>query len=147
MLKFRSMSADAESRLTDIAHLDEHGTGQLFKVKNDPRITRVGAFIRRYSLDELPQLFCVFLGQMSLVGPRPALFNQYDLIALRTEANVHQLLPGVTGWAQVNGRDELDLTHKVEFDKEYLENKSILFDLKVLVLTVFKVLGRKNITH
>ena len=135
MPKFRSMKVGAPVVATHLLR------------NPDDHLTPIGRFLRISSLDELPQLFCVFLGQMSLVGPRPALFNQYDLIALRTEANVHQLLPGVTGWAQVNGRDELDLTHKVEFDKEYLENKSILFDLKVLVLTVFKVLGRKNITH
>jgi O-antigen biosynthesis protein WbqP len=98
-------------------------------------------------LDELPQLFCIFQGTMSWVGPRPALFNQDDLIELRTQAGVHHLVPGVTGWAQINGRDELAIPVKVEFDKEYLARRSLIFDIKILFMTFFKVLARKNITH
>ena len=110
-------------------------------------LTPIGLFLRRSSLDELPQLFSVLVGQMSLVGPRPALFNQDDLILLRTRAKVHKLRPGVTGWAQINGRDELDINAKVNFDREYLERRSIVFDTKILFLTVFKVLRSRDISH
>lgn len=116
---------------------------------NNPEVclTPIGGFLRRTSLDELPQLICVLRGQMSLVGPRPALFNQHDLIYMRTQAKVHKLVPGLTGWAQINGRDELDLPIKVSFDLEYLKRRSTYFDLKILFLTFFKVLGRKNIAY
>ena len=110
-------------------------------------ITPLGSFLRKSSLDELPQLFCILKGQMSLVGPRPVLCNQQDLIDARTALGVHTLLPGLTGWAQVNGRDELPLDLKVKYDKEYLDQKSFLMDLKILVLTVWKVLRVEDVTH
>jgi len=106
-----------------------------------------GSFLRKSSLDELPQLWCILKGDMSFVGPRPALYNQYDLIALRTEKGVHQLVPGLTGWAQVNGRDELPLIMKVQFDTEYLRRRSLLFDLKILWLTFLKVFMRDGVSH
>ena len=110
-------------------------------------LTPVGSFLRMTSLDELPQLWSIVVGDMSFVGPRPALFNQGDLIALRTEAGVHRLVPGLTGWAQVNGRDELSNSEKVKLDLEYLERRSFLFDLKVLWLTCVSVLKREGIAH
>lgn len=110
-------------------------------------VTRVGKLLRRSSLDEIPQLISVLRGQMSIVGPRPALFNQYDLIALRTDAGVHMILPGVTGWAQVNGRDELPIPQKVQFDYEYLINRSILLDFRIIWLTLIKVVRRDGVSH
>jgi len=106
-----------------------------------------GAFLRKFSLDELPQLFAVAAGHMTFVGPRPALFNQSDLIELRTRKNVHTLVPGITGWAQINGRDELPIPVKVEFDEYYLKKKGVLLDLKILCLTLIKVLRRDGVTH
>jgi O-antigen biosynthesis protein WbqP len=113
----------------------------------DRYVTPVGAVLRRTSLDEVPQLVSVLRGDMSLVGPRPALFNQDDLIALRLEAGVHRLLPGVTGWAQVNGRDELPIPVKVAFDAEYLRRFSLSFDLIILWLTLTKVLRGEGVSH
>lgn len=110
-------------------------------------LTPIGSFLRRTSLDELPQLWCIIKGDMSLVGPRPALFNQSDLIALRTDAGVHELLPGLTGWAQVNGRDELAIADKVKLDAEYLQKRSLGFDLWILWLTLLKVVRRDGISH
>ena len=110
-------------------------------------MTPIGSFLRKSSLDELPQLWSIFKGDMSFVGPRPALFNQYDLIELRTRNGVQVLLPGLTGWAQVNGRDELPIPQKVGFDFEYLQKKSFWFDLKILFLTLVKVIRRDNVTH
>lgn len=110
-------------------------------------LTPVGGFLRRSSLDELPQLWCVLRGEMSLVGPRPALYNQDDLIALRTAKGVHALTPGVTGWAQVNGRDELPIPAKVGFDAEYLSRRGFLFDLLILWRTVFKVAAAEGVKH
>lgn len=110
-------------------------------------LTPIGSFLRKSSLDEIPQLISVLKGDMSLVGPRPALFNQHDLMELRTKHGVHTLLPGVTGWAQVNGRDELSIADKVVFDVSYLRNKSIFFNLKILCLTALKVFLRKGISH
>ena len=110
-------------------------------------LTPVGGWIRRTSLDELPQLWSILVGDMSFVGPRPALFNQDDLIALRTDQGVHHLLPGLTGWAQVNGRDELPIPHKVALDVVYLERQSLTFDLYILFLTVIRVLQRQGVTH
>lgn len=103
--------------------------------------TPVGRFLRRTSLDETPQLWSVLVGAMSLVGPRPALFNQSDLVALRTEAGVHALRPGLTGWAQVNGRDEIPMARKVALDREYLARHSVAFDLRVMLLTAWKIAG------
>ncbi|WP_413287802.1 sugar transferase [Bdellovibrio sp. HCB337] len=135
MPKFRSMKTDTPQVATHLL-----STSQNY-------VTSVGAFLRKSSLDELPQLWSVLVGDMSFVGPRPALFNQDDLIALRTENGVDALRPGITGWAQVNGRDELSIPVKVQFDKEYLENRSFWFDLKIMVLTVLKVFMREGIHH
>lgn len=110
-------------------------------------LTPIGSFLRKTSLDELPQLISIIKGDMSFVGPRPALFNQDDLVKLRTEKGVHLLTPGLTGWAQVNGRDEIPIPKKVELDKEYLQKKSFFFDVKILWLTFFQVISRKNIIH
>ena len=115
--------------------------------KPQAHLTPMGSFLRKSSLDELPQLWSILRGEMSFVGPRPALFNQYDLIGLRTRAGVDKLLPGLTGWAQVNGRDELSIADKVALDVEYLQKKSLAFDVKIMILTVFKVLSRDNVTH
>lgn len=115
----------------------------------DPNVylTPIGSFLRHSSLDELPQLWSILVGDMSFVGPRPALFNQNDLVALRTEARVHELVPGMTGWAQVNGRDELPIPEKVRLDEEYLRCRSFWFDLYVLWLTALKVVGRDGVSH
>lgn len=110
-------------------------------------LTPVGGFLRRTSLDEIPQLWSVATGEMSFVGPRPALFNQDDLIALRHEAGIDVLLPGITGWAQINGRDELPISVKVAFDRHYLERRSLLLDMKIILRTGAKFLGDKTVTH
>jgi O-antigen biosynthesis protein WbqP len=113
----------------------------------DQWLTPIGSFLRKSSLDELPQLWSILRGDMSFVGPRPALFNQHDLITLRLEKGIDELLPGLTGWAQVNGRDELPIPKKVELDVEYLQRQSLLFDLKILWLTVLKVLSKGGVSH
>ena len=115
----------------------------------DPKawLTPIGSFLRKSSLDELPQLWSIWVGDMSFVGPRPALFNQDDLVALRTERGVHELVPGLTGWAQVNGRDELPIPQKVELDVVYLQQRSFWFDLRIIWLTAVKVLKRDGVTH
>ena len=110
-------------------------------------LTPIGSFLRKTSLDELPQLWSILVGDMSFVGPRPALFNQYDLIKLRTSKGIHHLPPGLTGWAQVNGRDDLSISKKVKFDKEYLKKKSFIFDLRILYLTCIKIIQREGIQH
>ena len=135
MPKFRSMRVNAPQVAT---HLLANPASHL---------TPIGGFLRRRSLDELPQLFSVLRGDLSLLGPRPALFNQDDLVALRTECGVHRLLPGITGWAQVNGRDELPMPEKVRPNREYLHRCSIVFDLKILFLTVLKVVRRDVVSH
>lgn len=134
MPKFRTMRIDTPQVATHL--LD----GKSY-------LTPIGGFLRKTSLDEIPQIISVLKGDMSLVGPRPALFNQDDLIEYRTQVGVHTLKPGVTGWAQINGRDELAIPKKVELDKYYLENKSLLLDFKILILTVVKVVLRKGIIH
>lgn len=115
----------------------------------DPEVylTPIGSFLRKSSLDELPQLWSILVGDMSFVGPRPALFNQDDLIALRTESGVHELMPGLTGWAQVNGRDELPIPEKVKLDAEYLRRRSLAFDIRILWLTLVKVLRSDGVSH
>jgi O-antigen biosynthesis protein WbqP len=135
MPKFRTMRIDTPQVATHLM--------------SDPRrwLTPVGGVLRKTSLDELPQLISVLKGDMSLVGPRPALFNQDDLVALRTQAGVQALRPGLTGWAQVNGRDELPIPVKVSLDAAYLERMSWWFDAKVLAMTVFGVIARKGVTH
>lgn len=110
-------------------------------------LTPIGSFLRKSSLDELPQLWSILVGDMSFVGPRPALFNQDDLIALRTQQGVHELVPGLTGWAQVNGRDELPIPDKVKLDVEYLQRQSLWFDIRILWLTFVKVLRRDGVSH
>ncbi|MEB0139891.1 MULTISPECIES: sugar transferase [unclassified Undibacterium] len=135
MPKFRSMRIDTPAVATHLL--------------SNPQqyLTPIGAFLRKSSLDELPQLWSILSGDMSFVGPRPALFNQHDLIALRTEKNVHTIPPGLTGWAQVNGRDELAIPDKVALDVYYLQHRSLLLDLRILLMTFFKVLRRDGITH
>lgn len=116
---------------------------------SDPKahLTPIGSFLRRSSLDELPQLWSILVGDMSFVGPRPALFNQHDLIEMRTQNGVHRLVPGLTGWAQVNGRDELPIPQKVALDAEYLLRQSFWFDIKILLLTFLKVIRRDGVSH
>lgn len=135
MPKFRTMNTDTPAVATHLL--------------NNPKqfLTPIGSFLRKSSLDELPQLWSIFKGDMSFVGPRPALFNQNDLIDLRTEAGVHCLVPGLTGWAQVNGRDELPIAEKVLWDVEYLKRRSLGFDLKILLLTAKNVLLGKHVSH
>jgi O-antigen biosynthesis protein WbqP len=135
MPKFRTMLTDTPAVATHLL------------ADPDRYLTSIGGFLRKTSLDELPQLLSILKGDMSFVGPRPALFNQDDLIALRTEKGVHALTPGLTGWAQINGRDELPIPAKVDFDAYYLEHKSILFDLKIIMLTALKVLCREGVNH
>ncbi len=135
MPKFRSMLIDTPDVAT---HLLDNPAVYL---------SRIGGFLRRSSLDELPQLFSVLKGDMSFVGPRPALFNQEDLIALRSEKGVDKLLPGITGWAQVNGRDELSIPDKVALDVEYLNRQSFWFDMKILWMTFLKVIKRDGVSH
>lgn len=113
----------------------------------DVYLTPVGSLLRQSSLDELPQLWSILKGDMSFVGPRPALFNQHDLIELRTRSGVHLLKPGLTGWAQINGRDELPIPQKVALDIEYMHRKSLFFDIKIIFLTAWKVLVRDNVSH
>jgi O-antigen biosynthesis protein WbqP len=113
----------------------------------DQYLTPVGSFLRKSSLDELPQLWSILCGDMSFVGPRPALFNQDDLVALRTAENVHSIVPGLTGWAQVNGRDELPIPDKVALDKYYLQHKSVFLDCKIMLLTLLKVVRRDGVSH
>jgi O-antigen biosynthesis protein WbqP len=110
-------------------------------------LTPIGSFLRKTSLDELPQLWSILKGDMSLVGPRPALFNQYDLISLRTRKGIDVLAPGLTGWAQINGRDEIPIEQKVAFDAEYLARQSLFFDIRILWLTVLKVIHRDGVSH
>ena len=110
-------------------------------------LTPIGSFLRKSSLDELPQLWSILVGNMSFVGPRPALFNQHDLIALRTQQGVHTLVPGLTGWAQVNGRDELPIADKVKLDTQYAQQQSLLLDLRIIWLTFLKVLKRDGVSH
>lgn len=135
MPKFRSMRTDTPAVATHL--LADPGQW----------LTPIGSFLRKTSLDELPQLWSILKGDMSFVGPRPALFNQDDLIALRTAAGVDALVPGLTGWAQVNGRDELPIPEKVRLDSEYMERRSMWFDLRILWITAMKVLKRDGVTH
>ena len=135
MPKFRSMRIGAPELATHML--------------SDPEnyVTPIGGFLRRTSLDELPQLFSILAGDLSFVGPRPALFNQDELVALRTARGIHLLVPGLTGWAQVNGRDELPVPTKVDFDYEYMRRQSTGFDLKILIITALKVVRREGISH
>ena len=135
MPKFRTMMADTPAMAT---HL----------MKNPEQYcTPVGSFLRKSSLDELPQLYSVLKGDMSFVGPRPALFNQDDLIDLRTKKGIHNLIPGITGWAQINGRDDLPIPEKVDLDEYYLNNHSFMFDLKTLFMTLLSVISSQGVQH
>lgn len=135
MPKFRSMKTDTPAVATHLLP--------------DPKsvLTPIGGFLRKSSLDELPQLWCILKGDMSFVGPRPALFNQDDLIALRTEKGIEKLMPGLTGWAQVNGRDELPIPQKVALDAEYADKQGFWFDIKILWRTFLKVINRDGVSH
>lgn len=135
MPKFRSMRLDTPALATHLLNNPEQF------------LTPIGSFLRKSSLDELPQLWSIIKGDMSFVGPRPALFNQDDLVALRTECGVDRLLPGLTGWAQINGRDELPIPIKVTLDVEYLHKQSFLLDLKIIFLTFLKVMRRDGVQH
>jgi O-antigen biosynthesis protein WbqP len=135
MPKFRSMRVGTPAVATHLL------------ANPDAYLTPIGSFLRRSSLDELPQLWCIIKGDMSFVGPRPALYNQEDLIALRTQKGVHALVPGLTGWAQINGRDELPIPDKVALDFEYLQKQSMVFDCMILLRTFFKVIRHDNISH
>ncbi|ACH38644.1 undecaprenyl-phosphate glycosylphosphotransferase [Citrifermentans bemidjiense Bem] len=135
MPKFRSMRVDTPAVATHLL------------TNPDQFLTPIGKFLRKSSLDELPQLLSILTGNMSFVGPRPALFNQDDLIELRTRKGVHLITPGLTGWAQVNGRDELLIPVKVEFDSYYVQNSSFLFDLRIIFLTLVKVLKTDGVQH
>lgn len=135
MPKFRSMRIDTPVVATHLL--------------NDPNsfLTPIGGFLRKSSLDEIPQLWSILVGDMSFVGPRPALYNQDDLIALRTERGVEKIRPGLTGWAQINGRDDLPIATKVNYDAEYLARQSLVFDLRIIILTALKVLKRDGVSH
>jgi O-antigen biosynthesis protein WbqP len=135
MPKFRSMRVGTPAVATHLL------------ANPDDYLTPIGSFLRKTSQDELPQIWSILVGDMSFVGPRPALYNQHDLIALRTQYGIHEIPPGLTGWAQINGRDELPIPRKVELDKEYLLRHSLIFDLKILFLTAYKVIMRSDITH
>ena len=135
MAKFRTMRIDAPQVAT---HLLE---------KPDQYVTAIGKFLRKYSLDELPQIYNIIKGDISFVGPRPALFNQDDLKQLRTEKGVHSIKPGLTGWAQINGRDELPIPVKVDFDAYYLNHRSFWFDIKIIIMTIFKAAQSEGVSH
>ena len=135
MPKFRTMRVDTPAVATHLLQ--------------DPKqfLTPIGSFLRKSSLDELPQLWSIIKGDMSFVGPRPALFNQYDLIALRSEYGVEELLPGLTGWAQINGRDELPIPEKVKLDVVYMQTRSFILDIKIIIMTALKVILRDGVQH
>ena len=135
MPKFRTMKVETPQVATHLLK------------ESEKYVTSVGRLLRKTSLDELPQLFSVLKGDLSLVGPRPALFNQDDLVGLRTKAGVHHLVPGITGWAQINGRDELEIPTKVRFDVEYLHLRSLAFDLKILLFTMLRVIKAEGVKH
>ena len=135
MPKFRTMRADTPPMSTHLM------------TEPEKFLTPIGAFLRKTSLDELPQLLSILWGDMSFVGPRPALFNQDDLISLRTTKGVHQITPGLTGWAQVNGRDDLPIPVKVEYDEFYLKHRSFSFDLKILAMTAVQAVMGKGVSH
>lgn len=135
MPKFRSMHIGSPTIATHLL------------TSPDSHLTPIGKFIRKTSLDELPQLWSILIGDMSFVGPRPALFNQDDLISLRTSLGVHTLTPGLTGWAQINGRDFLNIAEKVDLDLIYLQNKSFMFDIYILFKTLIPILNRRGVSH
>ncbi len=135
MPKFRTMSSNTPQKSTaTLENPEDH-------------LLSTGRFLRKYSLDELPQIFSILKGDMVYVGPRPALFNQYDLIELRKNKGIDQIKPGITGWAQVNGRDELSIQDKIQYDEEYLKKVSLHFDIRILALTLLKVIKKDGISH
>jgi O-antigen biosynthesis protein WbqP len=135
MPKFRTMTIDTPAVATHLL------------TNAELHLTPIGGFLRRSSLDELPQLYSILKGDMSFVGPRPALYNQDDLITLRTKKGIHVIMPGLTGWAQINGRDDLPIPVKVDFDEYYLKNKSLLFDLRIILMTIGKVFKGEGVQH
>ena len=135
MPKFRTMKTDTPAVATHLLTDPDH------------YLTPIGVFLRKSSLDELPQLFSILMGDMSFVGPRPALFNQEDLIELRNNKGIQVLIPGLTGWAQVNGRDDLPIPVKVDFDEYYLNHRSFMFDLRIILLTFFRVVRSEGVRH
>ena len=135
MPKFRSMKLNTPQLASHLLTTPEN------------HVTRVGRVLRKYSLDEIPQLWSVLRGNMSFVGPRPALFNQEDLISLRSQKGIDILKPGITGWAQINGRDEISIQKKIEFDEYYLKNRNFFIDMKIIYLTIFKVISKEGISH
>jgi len=135
MPKFRTMHTNTPQLATHLLQAPEK------------HLTSAGSFLRKSSLDELPQIYSIIKGDMSIVGPRPALYNQHDLIDLRTRAGVHHLKPGLTGWAQINGRDALSIPEKVDYDIEYLRRKSVIFDLRIILLTIFRALRFDRVHH
>ena len=135
MPKFRTMRIDTPPVATHLLR------------NPDAYLTSIGSFLRRFSLDELPQLWSILKGHMSFIGPRPALFNQDDLIELRTNKGIHKLVPGITGWAQVNGRDDIPIPLKVKYDEYYMKNKSFIMDLKILYITLLKVVKAEGVRH
>lgn len=135
MPKFRTMNIDTP---VIASHLISNPSN---------RITKIGSILRNYSLDEVPQLYSIIKGDITFIGPRPALHNQYDLIDLRTKANIHMIKPGITGWAQVNGRDQLTVKEKVKYDTDYLIKKSLIFNLYILFLTFVKIIKKSDISH
>ena len=135
MPKFRTMFIDTPNIATHLMNNPEN------------HITRIGSFLRKNSIDEIPQVISILVGDLSFIGPRPALFNQYDLIALRKKYGIDKIKPGLTGWAQVNGRDSVTIEEKVELEKEYIEKKNILFDLYILILTIKTLINKNSIKH
>lgn len=135
MPKFRTMRVDTPQLATHLLR------------EPDQYLTFIGKFLRKSSLDELPQLISILYGDMSLVGPRPALFNQYDLINKRKSLGIDKIKPGITGWAQINGRDDISIDEKVKLDQYYLNKKNTMFDIKILFLTILKIFKFKNISH
>ena len=135
MPKFRTMKTDTPEVATHLL------------LNSNDALTSIGKFLRRYSFDEVPQLWSILIGKMSFVGPRPALFNQHDLIELRSSFGIDKLLPGLTGWAQINGRDKLKIKDKVDKDLEYLNRRSFLFDLKIIWLTIVRISSKDGVSH
>ena len=146
LYKFGTMCPYAEQKLKNLMERNEKD-GPVFKMKNDPRITRVGKFLRKTSIDELPQLWNIFVGDMAVIGPRPALWNQYDLLAERDKYGANDVRPGLTGWAQIHGRDELEITEKAKLDGWYVEHISFGLDVKCFFGTIKAVLDHVGVVE
>ena len=155
MPKFRTMKIDTPAMATHLIqnpHAYITTIGRFLRKNSLDEIPQLysiimGRIVRSFSLDELPEIFNVLVGDMSFVGPRPALFNQHDLIKLRTEKGIHEVIPGLTGWAQINGRDELPIPVKVEFDDYYRSHRNFLFDMQILFMTFYKILKKEGVSH